>query len=77
MRPLSLDAQGLFDGPMVDTPLLAMNTNDDPVASLEDMDKMLARAGNADRIVFDEPGHCPPTFPREAIASAWIKDHIR
>ena len=77
MRPLSLNAQGLFDGPKVDTPLLALITNDDPVAPLDDLDKLIARASKADRIVFDEPGHCPPTFPREAIASAWIKNHLR
>ena len=77
MRAVSLDGQGLLEGGMIDTPLLAINTNGDPVAPLEEMDLLLARAVNSDRVVFDEPGHCPPHDLREAIASAWIVQNLR
>ncbi len=77
IRVLSLSNQGLLEGDMIDTPLLALNTNDDPVAPLEEMDALLARASNAERVVFDEPGHCPPHDLREAIASAWIMQNLR
>lgn len=77
IRVLSLAKQGLLEGEEISTPLLAITTNDDPVAPLEDMDKMLARAKNAERIVFDMPGHCPPHNLREAIVSAWILDNLR
>ncbi len=77
VRILSIDSVDAFDGDMIETPILAINTNDDPAAPLEDMDRLLARAANPDRVVFDLPGHCPPHDHREAIASSWIIANLR
>ena len=76
-RALSVNTVMAFDGDPIDTPILAINTNDDPVAPVEEMDKLLARATNADRVVFDIEGHCPPRPHREAIASSWIVANLR
>lgn len=54
-----------------------LNTNADPVALLEKMERLLARATDGQRIVFDMLGHCPPHETREAIVSAWILDRLR
>jgi esterase FrsA len=77
VRVLSLENQGLFDGDKISTPLLAINTHDDPVASLDDMSLLLDRAENAESVVFHLPGHCPPHSQREAIVSAWIVNNLR
>ena len=77
LRALALFDQGLMDGKMISTPILALNNNNDPVAPLADMDKMLEMASDAKRIVFDQPGHCPPHDVREPIVAAWIMEHLR
>ncbi|WP_106743476.1 alpha/beta hydrolase [Yoonia maritima] len=77
VRVLSLENQGLFDGDKITTPLLAINTHDDPVASLDDMSRLLDQAENAESVVFHLPGHCPPHNQREAIVSAWIISNLR
>lgn len=77
VRGLSLENQGLLDGGKISTPLLAINTHDDPVASLDDMSLLLDRAENAESVVFHLPGHCPPHNQREAIVSAWITSNLR
>ena len=76
-RALSIETIGGFEGGPIETPILAINTNDDPVAPLDEMDRLLERAVNAERVVFDLPGHCPPRAHREAIASSWIAAHLR
>jgi esterase FrsA len=74
---LSIETIGAFDGDPIETPILAINTNDDPVAPVDEMDRLLERAVNAERVVFDMPGHCPPRRHREAIVSAWITANLR
>ena len=74
---LSLFDQGLLTDGGIRTPILALENNRDPVAPLEDMDRMLSRADHADRVVFDRTGHCPPTPVREPIVAAWISEHLR
>jgi esterase FrsA len=76
-RVLSIETVGGFDGGLIDTPLLAVNTNADPVAPLEEMGRLLHRAKNAKRIVFDVPGHCPPRDEREGIVAQWIMENLR
>lgn len=61
----------------IKTPLLVLTTNRDPVAPLEDIDLLTARAENARVILFDEPGHCPDRDARDAIAASWIADNLR
>lgn len=77
VRPLSLAGQGLFEGGKIDTPILVITTNRDPVAPLEDLDKALARGTRVKRFVLDQPGHCMDHFMRDAVASAWILDQLR
>ena len=77
IRTLSIENISGFDGPMIDTPLLAINTNDDPVAPVEEMDRLLARASNSERVVLDIAGHCPPDYIREPLVAAWIRRHLR
>lgn len=77
VRVLSLEGHGLFSGEKIDTPLLAINTNRDPVASIDDMNLVLARANDARTIIFDMEGHCPPHDAREAIISSWILTKLR
>ena len=58
--PLSLKTKGYFDGiPRMKTPLLAINTKDDMVASPEDMVKTAAISENGQVQFFGEEGHCP------------------
>ena len=77
VRILSVENLGAFQGDMIETPILAINTNDDPVAPMEEMDALLARGTKVDRVVFDLPGHCPPRNHRQAIVSAWITQNLR
>ena len=77
IRALALFDQGLLTEEKIETPILAINNNNDPVAPLTDMDKMLAMATNAERVVFDQIGHCPPHNVREPIVAAWIQEHLR
>ncbi len=58
--PLSLKTKGYFDGiPRMKTPLLAINTKDDRVASPEDMAQTAALSENGQVQFFGEKGHCP------------------
>jgi esterase FrsA len=58
--PLSLKTKGYFDGHQrMKTPLLAINTKDDRVASPEDMAKTAAISENGQVQFFGEKGHCP------------------
>ncbi|MFY0681131.1 MAG: alpha/beta hydrolase [Thalassovita sp.] len=77
IRVLALGKHGAFEGPMIDTPILALNLNDDPSAPLDEMDELLARATAADRVVFDMPGHCPPHNHREPVVASWIAENLR
>ena len=76
-RAWSVDKFGFFDETPIETPFLAINTNDDPVAPVEEMDRILARTTHGERVVFDMPGHCPPDHLREMIASHWIVKNLR
>lgn len=73
---LSLKNQGYFDGAPVATPLLVLTTNRDPVAPLADLAGLLARAADADTIVLDQVGHCPPRPVRQPIVARWVADRL-
>lgn len=77
VRVLSVHDKGVFEGEKIDTPLLALNTNADPSAPVKEMDKLLSRATNVERIVFDLPGHCPPHHQRQPLIAAWISENLR
>ncbi len=74
----SLRQQGLMAaGRRVGTPLLVITTNRDPVAPLEDLELLLADASEAELMVLDMEGHCPPRTLREPVIGRWIEDQIR
>ncbi len=77
VRVMSVHDKGVFEGPKLDTPLLAINLNNDPSAPLEEMDALIARANHAERVVFDMPGHCPPHNQREPLVAAWVLENLR
>lgn len=64
-------------GQRVETPLLVITTNRDPVAPLDDLEMLLADSVNNEVIVMDMDGHCPPRTAREPIVARWIEDQIR
>ncbi|WP_017221282.1 alpha/beta hydrolase [Moritella dasanensis] len=56
----SLATRGYFDGKArIDTPLLAINTNKDPVAMPEDVKKTAALSSQGETAFFGKVGHCP------------------
>jgi len=61
----------------IDTPLLVITTNRDPVSPLEDLAIFLDSASNQEVIVLDMEGHCPPRGVREPVVARWIADQIR
>lgn len=73
----SLVQQGLMGaGNTVDTPLLVITTNRDPVAPLEDLEIFMADASNAELVLLDMEGHCPPRTVREPIIARWVADQV-
>lgn len=77
LRPIALSHEGLMEGGLIETPLLVVTTNADPVAPLEDLDAFMLRAKNGTRVVLDEPGHCPSDAIEEILAASWIVDNMR
>lgn len=73
VRPLALQNQGLLTGDSIDTPLLVVSTDQDPVSPLMDWEPVLQRATQAQRVIIHEDGHCPAPYVREPIAAAWIE----
>ncbi len=74
---VSLKVQGLFEGPAIHTPLLVFTTNRDPVAPLGDLPGLLGRAADAETLIIDEEGHCPPRPVRQAVVARWVSDLVR
>lgn len=77
IRVLSLENQGVLDGDLISTPLLVVNTNEDPVSPLEDTNRLIARATNVTKIIYEIPGHCPPAADRQEIATDWMLENLR
>ncbi len=70
---VALSNHGLADPGAIDTPLLVLNTNNDPVAPMSDYDALMARATNATPVIIDEDGHCVEDHIEAPIAVAWMK----
>lgn len=64
-------------GKMIDTPLLVITTNRDPVSLLGDLAVFLESASNQKVIVIDMAGHCPPRGVREPVVARWVADEVR
>jgi len=73
----SLKVQGLMSATnVVDTPLLVITTNRDPVAPLGDLEELFASSTNNKSVILDIEGHCPPRWVREPILARWIAEEI-
>lgn len=73
----AIGKSGAFDAGPISTPLLAVNSHNDPVAPLDEMAKMAERGSQVEQIVFYEQGHCPPHKVRQPIVAAWIESTLR
>lgn len=74
---VSLIKQGYMQaGKTIDTPLLVITTNRDPVSPLEDLAVFLESSSDQEVIVIDMEGHCPPRGVREPVIARWIADQI-
>jgi esterase FrsA len=77
MPQTSLKVQGLMvPENEVNTPLLVITTNRDPVAPLDDLYDFLATSTNHSSVILDIEGHCPPRWVREPIIARWLSDKI-
>ena len=78
LSEVSLIKQGYMQADKtIDTPLLVITTNRDPVSPLEDLAIFLDSASNLEVIVLDMEGHCPPRGVREPVVARWIPDKTR
>ena len=78
LSQVSLINQGYMQAnKTIDTPLLVITTNRDPVSPLEDLAIFLKSASNQEVIVIDMEGHCPPRGVREPVVARWIADQIK
>lgn len=57
----------------INTPLLVITTNRDPVAPVGDLEPLLNAAKSAETLVLDQEGHCPPRWVREPIVAHWVQ----
>lgn len=77
-KQLSVEEQGLTKGDKnIETPLLVITTNEDPVAPLDDLALLENRAVSVDRFVIDQVGHCPDRAFRRVVAANWIHNKLR
>lgn len=77
MPQISLKVQGLMiPGNEIDTPLLIVTTNRDPVAPLDDLADFLATSTDNRSAIIDVEGHCPPRWVREPIIARWLSDEL-
>lgn len=65
------------DSASIDTPLLVISTNRDPVSPLQDLALLLGNAVDSDSIILDLEGHCPPRVVREPIIAGRVADRSR
>ncbi len=77
LSQVSLIEQGYMQAnKVIDTPLLVITTNRDPVSPLEDLVIFLESASNQEVVVLDMEGHCPPRGIREPVVARWIADQV-
>ena len=74
----SLEIQGFIGGEtVIDTPLLVISTNNDPVSPLDDLAVFLNSAADRETVILDLDGHCPPRWVREPMIARWVEDNVR
>ena len=77
MPQVSLKVQGLMvPTNEIDTPLLVVTTNRDPVAPLDDLGEFLATSTNNRSVIIDIEGHCPPRWVRAPLIARWLSDEL-
>ncbi len=62
--------------PMTDVPILSVNTADDDVAPLEDMELVTAASTHGELVVVGEEGHCAPDQSDADLIMDWVLDHL-
>jgi len=73
----SLVEQGHMEATnQIDTPLLVVTTNRDPVSPLDDLEIFLETAQNNQTVILDMEGHCPPRNVREPLVARWVADQV-
>lgn len=76
-RKYSLASRGYFDGKArIDTPLLAINTNKDPVAMPEDVKNTAALSSQGEALFFGKAGHCPDSEEASDYVISFLTKHI-
>ena len=74
----SLQLQGFMGTEtVIDTPLLVISTNNDPVSPLDDLEVFLASAPNNEAVILDIEGHCPPRWVREPMIARWVENKVQ
>ena len=74
----SLVLQGFMgEETLVDTPLLVISTNNDPVSPLDDLAIFLDSAVNKETVILDIDGHCPPRWVREPMIARWVENQVQ
>lgn len=72
LEAFAFSAQGLVNETPVDTPLLVITTNADPIAPLDDLPLITGATSNSTVVVLDEPGHCPAYWEINALSANWL-----
>ena len=73
----SMANRGLLDGKArMSTPLLVINAQKDPIASLEDMEKTAKLSSRGTVYVAEEFGHCPDSKAAQDTITQFLKQHI-
>lgn len=74
---LSIENKGYFDGtPRISTPLLAITTKDDPVASPQDVQRTAALSTKGEAILIGESGHCPEGQQARKAIYAFLEKNV-
>lgn len=60
----------------IETPLLVLATDQDPVAPPEALPRVTKRAQNFHTIVIHQPGHCPEYQITAPVAAAWLESKL-
>ncbi|MEW9519691.1 alpha/beta fold hydrolase [Streptomyces tubercidicus] len=72
-RKASLVNQKLVGTTRTDTPILAINTPDDPLAPVSDIKRLVASSADGELKITGGSGHCPPLEERYAAARSWFE----
>lgn len=72
-RKASLVNQNLVGTTHTETPILAINTPDDPLAPVSDIKRLVASSADGELKITSGSGHCPPLKERYEAARSWFE----